>query len=83
MAEIQDKRTEEEKQFIESMEKLPEDTQKYIKELLHELWLSYEYITHKEGFGEGTALVRNHFESKAKSYKHLWCLLNENWVYKY
>ena len=79
---IEDKRTEEEKEFVNLIEKLPKDTQEYIKNLLHELSLSYEYMAHKEGFNMGTTLIRNHFENKEKSYTHLWYLLNESWRYK-
>lgn len=66
--------TELQEQWIKKIEKCPKETQDYIKELLRELWLCYEWMSDKEKF----AIVKNEFNSKSSSYYMFYDLLCMN-----
>lgn len=75
---MKDNRTDDDKKWIKLIERCPEDTQEYIKDLLYELWLCYEWMSKKEEL----AIVKNQFRSKESVYQHFHCLLNDRWLYK-
>ena len=59
-------------EWIKHMKTVPTDIQEYIRELIRELWLCYEWMEDKEKF----AIVQNEFENRKSIYHQLWYLIN-------